>query len=488
MRQPAARRLLPLALTAGLVLALLGSRPASAQVPRRERFQEGTEVFRRILFDFKFTPLETFRQQAESDPADTLIVILGDTSWISAHGDLWLAPFVAKGGALLFATDRPAGDGAERELLAVAGVTVAGEPFRCRIPTLCYRGLDFCPVLLPLRGAEPALFRDPHKGEAGPLIVATNLPTYLRRRPLPEGIHELAALPPRDAIIRFEKLEFRSPPLLFAVGGERGGGKVLVLADHSIFINEMMMPQDNGNVEFTYNCLDWLRSKPGGRRTKVLLVEDGKVRTDLDVPLKNVPLDPQDVLGALYEHRNELAAGVEKELGRLEGRNALNEGLLEFLSNLGFDPNDLERLALVVVSVLLVFYVGYRLLTRGRHRAEPGVLPLARAVAQHVPTAPLLEQRHRALVRGGNVWEAARGVARQWFAAAGAPAGEAEPRVVVEGGWWERWVMRRRVRRLWRLAYGPRPVRVSLRALRRLFGELEELSVAQANGALRLEA
>jgi hypothetical protein len=62
------------------------------------------------------------------------------------------------------------------------------------------------------------------------------------------------------------------------------------------------------------------------------------------------------------------------------------------------------------------------------------------------------------------------------------------PRVVVEGGWWERWVMRRRVRRRWRLAYGPRPVRVSLRALRRLFGELEELSVAQANGSLRLEA
>jgi hypothetical protein len=31
-------------------------------------------------------------------------------------------------------------------------------------------------------------------------------------------------------------------------------------------------------------------------------------------------------------------------------------------------------------------------------------------------------------------------------------------------------------------------VRVSLRALRRLFGELEELSAAQANGSLRLEA
>jgi len=113
---------------------------------------------------------------------------------------------------------------------------------------------------------------------------------------------------------------------------------------------------------------------------------------------------------------------------------------------------------------------------------------LARAAALHVPTAPLLEQRHQALLRGGNVWEAARGLARQWFASAGASAGTAPPRVVSEGGWWERWVLRRRVRRLWRLAYDPRPVRVSLRGLRRLFGELEDMSVALANGSLRLEA
>jgi hypothetical protein len=155
---------------------------------------------------------------------------------------------------------------------------------------------------------------------------------------------------------------------------------------------------------------------------------------------------------------------------------------------MGLREDQMEPYAVILLSVLLVGFAGFRLLTRGRHRAEPAVLPLARAAALHVPTAPLLEQRHQALLRGGNVWEAARGVARQWFAAAGAPAGEAVPHVVVEGGWWERWVMRRRVRRLWRLAYGPRPVRVSLRALRRLVGELEELSVALANGSLRLGA
>jgi hypothetical protein len=277
--------------------------------------------------------------------------------------------------------------------------------------------------------------------------------------------------------------------LPFAVGGERGDGKVLVLADHSIFINEMMLPTDNGNVEFTYNCIDWLRAKPdGGKRHKVLFVEDGTVHTDLDVPLKNVPIDPAELPGILYAHRNELAAGVEQELARLENRNALNEGLLDFLSDLGLTEDRLERVAIIVLSALLVGLAGYWVMTRGRHRAEPSVLPLARAVALHVPTAPLLEQRHQALLRGGNVWEAARGLARQWFASAGASAGQTPPRVVAEGSWWERWLLRRRVRRLWQLAYDPRPVRVSLRALRRLFGELEDMSVALANGSLRLEA
>ncbi len=488
MTPPVRRRFTLLALTAGLALALLGPRPAAGQGARRVPFAEDTHVFRRILFDFKLTSLETIQQQVNSDPADTLIVILGDTKWISAHGDLWLAPFVAKGGALLVATDRDPGPGGRRELLAVAGVTVNGMSVRCWDDSACYRGLDYCPFVIPARGAEPALFRDPRQGDATALRVATNAPSILQRVQGPGAqLDALATLPSTWSSPAFPGRRFLSG-LLFAVGGERGAGKVLVLADHSLFINEMMLPQDNDNVEFTYNCLDWLRTKAGGRRTKVLLVEDGRVRTDLDVPLKNVPINPEQLPGLLYENRNELAVGVEQELARLERDKALNEGLMDFLSDQGLTPEHLERLAVVLLSVLLAGFVGFRLLTRGRHRAEPAVLPLARAVAQHVPTAPLLEQRHRALLRGGNVWEAARGVARQWFAAAGAPAGAAVPRVVVEGGWWERWLMRRRVRRLWRLAYGPRPVRVSLRALRRLFGELEELSVAQANGVLRLEA
>jgi hypothetical protein len=488
MTPPVRRRFTLLAFLTGLVLALLGQRPAVAQVPQRTPFAEDTHVFRRILFDFKLTALKDVRQQLSTDPADTIIVILGDTTWISRQGPSWLTAFVKKGGALLFATDRKPNEEVGRELLALAGATPTGAAIRCADKSACYLGLEFCPILRPRAVAQPDLFRSPRQREGEALQVATNLPSCLQSvADLPGGVEMLAFLPSPWYLTTWPNRRFPFS-LLFAVGGERGDGKVLVLADHSIFINDMMLPPKTGNVEFTYNCLDWLRTKSDGRRTKVLFVEDGSVRTDFDVPLKNVPINPEELPGLLYANRNELAVGVEQELARLENRNALNEGLMEFLSDQGLTADRLEQIAVVLLSVLLVGYAGWRVMTRGRHRAEPAVLPLARAVAQHVPTAPLLQQRHRALLRGGNVWEAARGVARQWFAAAGAPAGEAPPRVVVEGGWWERWVMRRRVRRLWRLAYGPNPVRVSLRALRRLFGELEELSVAQANGSLRLEA
>jgi hypothetical protein len=485
---PRARLWLPLL---GLALFLASPRPGLARQPRRPPFTEDTHVFRRILFDFNFTALKDVRQQLATDPADTVIVILGDTTWISRQGAGWLPAFVEKGGALLVATDRPPNREVSNELFEVAGVTITGMSVRCSDEGAGYRGLDYCPLLRPVSNARPALFRDPRRGETTALRVATNLPSFLqqRERTLPGQVQMLAFLPTPWYSPAWPNRRQVLLSLLFAVGGERGPGKVLVLADHSIFINEMMLPPDNGNVEFTYNCLDWMRGKADGRRTKVLFFEDGRVRTDFDVPLKSVPIDPAQLPGLLYANRNELAVGVEQELVRLENRNAHNEGLMGFLADMGLTPDRLEQYAIVLLSVLLVGFAGYRLLSRGRHRAEPAVLPLVRAVALHVPAAPLLEQRRQALVRGGNVWEAARGLARQWFASAGGPSPPPRPpRVFVEGGRWEQWLMRRRVRRLWRLAYDPSPVRVSLRALRRLFGELEELSVALANGSLRLEA
>ena len=72
---------------------------------------------------------------------------------------------------------------------------------------------------------------------------------------------------------------------MFAVGGAVEHGRLLVLADQSIFINAMMMPEDNQNVEFAWSCIDFLRDSGDRRREAVLFVEEGTI----NIPLKEPP-------------------------------------------------------------------------------------------------------------------------------------------------------------------------------------------------------
>src|SRR5262249_46817188 len=74
----------------------------------------------------------------------------------------------------------------------------------------------------------------------------------------------------------------------FAAGGPFGQGRALVLADHSIFINDMMLRKDNDNLAFAASCIDWLTE--GGKRNQVLMIDEGEVVTTFQVPLQE--LDP----------------------------------------------------------------------------------------------------------------------------------------------------------------------------------------------------
>src|SRR5262249_3080122 len=125
--------------------------------------------------------------------------------------------------------------------------------------------------------------------------VATNragcLSVGLSPPPKPRMLHALA---------NFGKRSWHrgiyQPDRIFAVGGTWDAGRVLFLADHSIFINNMMLQADTGNVGFTYNCLDWLSAGGDERRNRVLLYDGGKLVTDFNVPLvyptPRMPDDP----------------------------------------------------------------------------------------------------------------------------------------------------------------------------------------------------
>ena len=476
----------PLAAAAGLFL--LTAAPVPAQGPQKQppspAFLEGTEAFRRIIFDAGkdlsndgFQPLRTFSDL--NDPKHTLLIVFGDARRLTEVPD-GLENFVRRGGGLFLATDRPLlPRDVESAVGRMTGFVVSGDSMACGDGDSCYRGLGFCPFLRPERDAAKDLFRNLVLPGADLSRVATNAPSCLSlagdaKLPL------LACLPGRSGP---EGTGTEIDDLPFAVGGDVGrqGGRVLLLADHSIFINEMLMQQDNGNVEFSYNCLKWMVSRPDGPRTKVLFVEDGKINSKFDVPLKEVPSELFDRILDFLANRLETIARHSTE--RVEERvRSFDER--EWFYDHHVSPQGVLQILVVVLAVLVVLYGCWKVGWKARYRSDLQGPLLATTLHRLAPAGTVAEQRRLALVRGDNLWEPARDLARQCLAQTGAKPGAAPPPVVVRGGWRRRWTTAGRLKRLWRLAYGP-PVRVPLGAWRQLLREVQELKGAFADGTVQ---
>jgi hypothetical protein len=431
----------------------------------RRELLEGTDLFRRILHDKGCKPLKNFLE-LESDAKHSIFIVLGDLDSIARMKFVDLGTFVRSGGAVLAASDRPFRNAkAQNQLLDVAGVVISHYLPRCNRLDSCYKKLTDCPFVDPISGSRPFLFRtgDGANTEAEPLRVATNIPSMLEvvRRRLPGGIRRLARLPEGCYFAERPRTIGAEVPPLFAVGGELEDGRVLVLADHSIFINEMMLPTDNDNVEFTEECVDWLRG-PKGQRKRVLFVDErGDIQTQFNIPLKSVNIPIEEIARTIFERRNELLGDAERLVGRWEDENAFNRWLLNGLGWVGLTPRRLLFLAMSFGALALVLYFTYRGIRR-RFRHETAVPVLAHAIARGLPVEPVAEQRHAELLQSGNLWEPASLMARRWFVRLGIErTGTEEPAFVARGGWWQRRKVVGRLRRLWRLAGGRLPQRVS---------------------------
>ncbi len=491
-----ARRACLLVLLVGWLM--LPGRPAGAQEgitkeQRRKALFEGTHVFRRILHDEKLTPLERFDDLNDA-PGKTILILLGDLDQLTRVPD-GLDTFLARGGAALLASDRALSrNEARRQLADAAGVSISGERLVCQHLPSCYKRTEFCPFLLPVNGAEPELLPEPREPDLW--TVATNLPSHLV--PVQGGprLRLLANLPSQ---CRYEEGGFlflgRLP---FIVGGDVAAGRLLVLADHSIFINEMMLPTDNNNVEFTENCVRWL--KGGTKRNRVLFVDNGKIETKFDIPLKSINLPVEEMLRLLFDRRNELLAEAERGLTNLEDRNFFNDTVLGVLDRTGWPLERLIQVLAALGTVVLLCYGIYRLGIRGRFKHETEVPLLATVVGQSLPAAPLMEQRQHTLLQMGNLSEPASHLARRWcerqglLGRSGEPgradsaarlAAPAWPPIVVAGGWWRRRQLTRQLGRLWRLAWGQSPGRIEPAGLWRLQRELDQLDASRRRGEWR---
>lgn len=426
-------------------------------------FNLDSHAFRYILWQEALAP-QTTLDDLDREPSRSLLIVFGDTQELDRRGQTWLRSFLARGGAVLIATDR--GEPNPRAWERALGVRVRGDLVQASDHGSMYRDAPDCPLIQPVKSSGARTLPPP------PLLlpVATNRPSCLV---LQTGQMTPFLRFPADCRVSGQSLALADPLIYpFAVGGTLGPGRALVLADHSVFINGMMLQPDNGNFDFAYACVQWLRQRDGAgaKRDRAMFIDDGMVFSSFEVP---VTLEPDAGLSPV-ELANQLIAQVQQD-------DLFNRLILEHVSF-----RKLFRGLVVIGTILLLVFGLYRLIRAGYH-LEPNVPLVSRRVAQVVAAPAVVDQRHQALLRQGNLWEAARDLARACFAGFGiTPAAAALPRVRIDTDWRRRRALRRTVYQLWRLAWSPRPRRISRRRFRQLVNQVEAVKAAVRNGTLHI--
>ncbi len=471
------------------VAALLLSGPTLRADDNQEDYSKGTHVFRLILQLKSHLEFEEKGFTEKDEPSECVIVILGDPSGLRKV-PRGLNQFLAAGGAVLFATDKATFD---IGLLAYS-IRISGDMVACNDSDKTYRGSKWCPLVEPTQAGRDDVFADlaiaPAAG--GRRGLATNLTSYLdvERHVLAFfKLSVLANLPAGCVRVNNQgKTVVDNVPerLPFAVGGPIGdeGGRLLVIADHSIFINLMMQQTDNGNLQFGFRVAAWLNES--GKRKKVLFIEDGVLKGKVEAKqLQALPIPPEIPKPSL----DALIGVADQLLGDLEQEDVFNKFLVD-----NMPPPRLMRWLLILFTLLLVYY-GFSRSRRGRHRLETAAPLLAIAVRRGKPNASAIELRHQSLVSGNNLWEPARVLARQFFesalggALAAPPSGRVRlPPFQVELRGLRGWFMAQRVRRLWRFAHQPVPQPVTMRQFRKFARKVADLKDAVAQGRIRFSS
>jgi hypothetical protein len=444
----------------------------------------GSHFFRNILHDLDLKPLEN-EGLLDQDQEHKILIVLGHAKPGLLMGH-WFLRFIEQGGAALIATD-------QELVLDQFGLSIGPEMLRVELGKgFDYNGLNDCIFVeasMPTHPIFEGLLDQTHHplSQRNRLTqIATNRPSYISGRAT--GMR--ARVDPRLKVLaNFPASTFQEEPprvkqpYIFAVGGDIERGRLLVLSDHSVFINAMLWQDDNDNFAFTTNIAKWLKD---GNRTHVLFVEEGEPKTTFDIPMARPPLPPPD----------KLVEAFDKGLANLEKESWFNKVAARVAERL--NSARLVNALLVLLTILLGAYGLFRL-ALARQQFEPRVPLLSEGLAQLLPRVGALDQRHRQMLRNANFWEAARSLAQQsWETALGTalpamnqPPGSTtlpRPPLRVKGRWWQHWRLRRQVWRLWRLAYGNRPRRITPRKLTRLGNEMKIIQAALADGTLQISA
>lgn len=454
-----------------LCVSLVIAAPAFAQVPVVA--YDGSEIFCHILRHFRFQPIRGIQELAEHKPEETLIVLFGNLEALDAirkqMPDLDAC-------AVLIASDRRSGSYQRAKDVEWRWVESRLTPWRLKIDgsevgvpgEVGYQQKSRCPLLTQAEiSRHHPLFRGIDTG------IATNGPSVLASDQ--SDLHLLARFPvsARSGQASSFLSDHEHAGYVFGSSAE-SDQRVLILAGHGVFINGMIVQNDNDNGLFAVNTVRWLRDGPNGKRKYALMIHDGKVIDSFDLPLTGlppVPIPPVRVINRL--------------LRELE-----NEGIVHrFLEEVVGWPW-VVRFGLIVATLGLFVYGVWRLFP-ARHSLE--AVPLL--IGMQAPAASqrsVMQQRQLELLWRDNLWEPAQALARQWFLdnahvdpplwdqahTATPPAGQ------FRSGWWTRHKLAQLLAVVWQNAVSDpaRPVR--LREFRKLAEAVQSLNQALLAGQL----
>jgi len=422
------------------------------EVPRH-----GVEVFANLLHEQGLRPLADADAFAQVAPEKSLLVVLGKLDRLdeAIAGVGGLRRYLRAGGAILIASDYES-----ENHLAPLGLGISGIAVRQQ-PEAAFPGFPACPILPvpPIRGKAHPVFQDLHG------TVVTMRPSTFSA--IPDRWARLAFYPDQTYLpgIARNLGPFGFPWILASPPDAQDGSSVLAITGHGVFMNCFLVLPDYDNFRFARNVARHMAEGPKGRRTHVLLLDEGVPLERLDLSLESPPLPIGFLLNTLIDQ-------------------AQRQGLIDEVLRRSLPHATMWRWMLFLLTSLVFPFVFRRFfVSRFRRDARAALIVGLNEVAP--PTPSVSRRRREEILSRSQFAESARILARQWLRERGVAELAVLPPYEVRASWLRRWKLHRSLAWIGRLVRGELGAAVSARRLRALLATLAELTRAAEIGEIR---
>lgn len=397
-RIPGSSLLLALALLAPTTPVSAQSAPLNAGLSADGQF--GFHLFQLLLEHKGLRSVTEFDDAVRGEPVETVLVLAGDLDWMLSSEWSQVFRFIERGGAVLVASDRG--------VYASGLFRLNGGPLSVNDEANAYQGFRDCPILDKVTVS--------HSLTQNVSQIIANRSGWITRAASPLGswnaIARLSDFAATDE--SGTDREFSGAPIIAElVTDNRLPGRLLLAADHSLFLNGMLW--HGSNAMFAINTVDWL-CQDGRRRTLYFSVDGAPSRSGIPIP--QIPPDsiPPDAIPPMPENippfsmedlantpPESLITFANTLLTGLEDENVFNQVLAHHAADLPL--TDYRRQLYLAMAGMAGFWLIRQLLRRGRRFEAP--------VSRN--TVPAVESRVQDLVNSNDLQRPLRELARDLF-------------------------------------------------------------------------